>query len=196
MPTYTHDETTLWTTLSLELDALHDRHACRAIRDAKRIVRLPRERIPSLDEVSDILRASTGFRMEPVGGLVPSREFLGALARGVFLSTVTIRDPSRPHYTPEPDIVHELIGHAASLAHPAIAELNRMIGRASVGCSDDELTMLERIYWFTLEFGLVMEDGEPKAPAFEREPLSRLRCPPSRSAPRMAERSQRARRAT
>jgi phenylalanine-4-hydroxylase len=163
MVQYTQNEHALWRDLSTELETLHAVYACSAIREAQRTVSLPRERIPSLAEVSGVLTRATGFRMEPVAGLVPAREFFDALARGVFLSTEYIRDARTPHYTPAPDIVHELIGHAASLAHPGIAALNRELGRASLGASDDELRALERFYWFSLEFGLVMEDGTPKA---------------------------------
>ena len=160
---YAPDEHALWSRLARELVPLHARHACRAIREASEHVRLPVDRIPQLDEVSALVARRTGFVLEPVAGLVPSREFFAALARGVFLSTRYIRHGSRPDYTPEPDVVHELFGHAASLADPTIASLNRAVGRASLDSDDDELAVLERFYWFTLEFGLVLEDGEPKA---------------------------------
>ena len=163
MVRYSREEHALWRKLRSELSALHALHACAEIRRAEAIVALSRERIPSLSEVSAVLRRATGFCMEPVAGLVPAREFFGALARGVFLSTEYIRDARTPYYTPEPDIVHELVGHAASLAHPTIAALNRELGRASVGASADDLRRLESFYWFTLEFGLVLEDGAPKA---------------------------------
>jgi len=158
---YAPEEHALWASLARELAPLHARHACRAIRDASARVRLPRDRIPQLGEVSAAVEPHGGFVLEPVAGLVPSRAFFAALARGVFLSTRYVRHASRPHYTPEPDVVHELFGHAASLADPAIAALNRAIGRASLDATDDELAVLERLYWFSLEFGLVLEDGAP-----------------------------------
>ncbi len=160
---YTFEENALWSRLSAELAPLHARHACREILDASAVVRLPRDRIPSLREVTALVAPHTGFVLRPVAGLVPSRVFFAALADGVFLSTETLRDARTPHYTPAPDVVHEFLGHAASLAHPVIARLNRAIGRASLGCDDDMLALLERLYWFTLEFGLVLEDRAPKA---------------------------------
>lgn len=160
---YSEEEHALWRDLSSQLVRLHARHACRAIRRAAEVVGLRCDRIPQLSEVNAKLVEHTGFRMEPVAGLVPSREFFAALARRVFLSTRYIRHASRPHFTPEPDIVHELWGHAASLAHPEIAELNVRIGAASLDASDATIAVLERVYWFSLEFGLVLEDGEPKA---------------------------------
>jgi phenylalanine-4-hydroxylase len=160
---YAPEEHALWARLARELAPLHARHACRAIVEASERVALDGERIPQLDEVTALVAPHTGFVLQPVPGLVPSRVFFEALARGVFLSTQYIRHASRPHYTPEPDVVHELVGHAASLADPVIARLNRRIGRAALGCDDDTLAALERLYWFTLEFGLVLEDGAPKA---------------------------------
>ncbi len=66
-----------------------------------------------------------------------------------------------PFYTPEPDIIHEIIGHANGLASPVLADLYQAAGRASVRATSDEaLEFFSRVFWFTLEFGVVWEDGE------------------------------------
>jgi len=101
--------------------------------------------------------------MEPVMGLVTIRTFLAKLASGIFPSTQYIRHHSRPLYTPEPDIIHELIGHMASLAHSKVAEANRWMGRAARRATDSELVRLEHVYWWVIEFGLCEEAGEVKA---------------------------------
>lgn len=101
--------------------------------------------------------------MLPVAGLVSAKTFLTYLGRNIFLSTQYIRHTNAPFYTPEPDIVHELIGHAASLGHPAYAELNRAFGRAADRAEGDAITQLERLYWYTMEFGVVQEAGQMKA---------------------------------
>lgn len=160
---YEEAETDVWRTVRAALDPLHERFACTRIREANRRLELPRDRIPQLREVDRALRGRTGFRMMPVAGLVSPREFLSALAGRVFLSTQYVRHASRPFYTPEPDVVHELVGHAASLADPAIAELSSAFGEAALDASDETIAVLDRLYWFTLEFGLVREGGEPKA---------------------------------
>jgi phenylalanine-4-hydroxylase len=99
-----------------------------------------------------------------VAGLVEPRVFLESLARGVFLSTQYIRHHSTPLYTPEPDVAHEIIGHAVTLASRRFAELNRLFGEA-VARTDDasELDRLARVYWFTIEFGVLRENGGIKA---------------------------------
>jgi len=90
--------------------------------------------------------------------------FLESLANGVFLCTQYIRHHSTPLYTPEPDVVHEIIGHAVTLASKRLAELNRLFGEAVKRTKvRQDLERLSRVYWFTIEFGVLREDGEVKA---------------------------------
>jgi len=164
---YTPEEDALWASIRATLDPLHARWACRALREAARDLDLGRDRVPQLADVDGRLSGATGFRLEPVAGLIRAEEFLERLADGVFLSTQYIRHTSRPHYTPEPDVVHELVGHAASLGHPVFADWSRDFGRAArraLAAGDTaRLRELERLYWFTLEYGVVEEDGQPRA---------------------------------
>lgn len=162
---YTEEEHAVWRTVWEHLGPLHDSLACAAYRDCSEIVRLDRTRIPQLGEVNAMLRAGagTGFRMLPVAGLVSARTFLTYLGRGIFLATQYIRHSSRPLYTPEPDVVHELIGHAASFADPALAALNRLFGRVASRSNEAIVERIGRVYWFTLEFGAVRENGKVKA---------------------------------
>ena len=96
--------------------------------------------------------------------MVEPRIFLESLARGVFLCTQYIRHHSTPLYTPEPDVAHEIIGHAVTLASTRLAEINRLFGEAvRRSKSDSELDRLARVYWFTIEFGVLREDGKVKA---------------------------------
>jgi phenylalanine-4-hydroxylase len=161
---YTEEEHQLWRTVREALAPQHESHACAEYLECVRRLDLSRERIPQLREVSDKVRAFSGFRLEPVGGLVAPRVFLESLANGVFLSTQYIRHHSTPLYTPEPDVVHELLGHAVLLASGAIAELNRLVGEAVRRTTTEEaLERLARVYWFTIEFGVIREAGEVKA---------------------------------
>jgi phenylalanine-4-hydroxylase len=161
---YTPEEDEVWRLVSRELAVKHQRYACRAYLDGAAALTLPTERVPQLREVDERVHALTGFHIEPVPGLVPTRTFYGALARRTFLSTQYIRHHSVPLYTPEPDVVHEIIGHANMLANPVLADLYEAAGHASVRAVDDaELQAFSKVFWFTLEFGVVHEDGEPKA---------------------------------
>lgn len=160
---YTEAEHEVWQAVRRELDPLHVTHACREYRECAAKLRLSPERIPQLHEVNQKLAGLTGFQMIPVAGLVTDRRFLSSLGQGLFLSTQYIRHHSTPLYTPEPDVVHELIGHAATFAHPGFASVNRAFGRAVERMSDAAVQRAARVYWFTLEFGLVREDGQLRA---------------------------------
>lgn len=160
---YTRAEHALWAQIQVGLRPLTEARVCRELREMRRVFPLPADRIPQLVEVNARLAGLTGFRLEPVAGLVAPRTFLAHLGRRVFLSTQYIRHTSRPFYTPEPDVVHELLGHAATLAHPGLAGVNQHLGAAVEGASEAELLRLEQVYWYTLEFGLAEEDGAVKA---------------------------------
>ncbi len=161
---YTELEHDVWKTIWQALGPAHRAHACAEYLACLERLDFDADRIPQLDEVSRKVESISGFRLEPVAGLVEPRVFLESLARGVFLSTQYIRHHSTPLYTPEPDVAHEIIGHAVTLASPRLAELNRLFGEA-VRRTDDasDLDRLSRVYWFTIEFGVLREDGGIKA---------------------------------
>jgi phenylalanine-4-hydroxylase len=163
-PVYTDEEHQVWATVSAALEELHDRHACSAYLAGKDRLRLPADRVPQLTEVGDRLEPQSGFRYWPVAGLAPLREFYASFANGVFWSTQYLRHPSVPLYTPEPDVIHEVIGHANQLAAPGFAEVYRMVGAAVERTrSEDALRFLSHVFWFTMEFGVVQERGCLKA---------------------------------
>ena len=161
---YTEREHRVWQTIWEALGPAHRAHACAEYLECLDKLDFDGDRIPQLDEVSRKVEALSGFRLEPVAGLVEPRIFLESLARGVFLCTQYIRHHSTPLYTPEPDVAHEIIGHAVTLASPRLAELNRLFGEAVRRTkSPDELDRLARVYWFTIEFGVLRQNGQIKA---------------------------------
>jgi len=159
---YTSDEQEVWREVWRHLDPLHQRYACRAYLEAAERVALSRRVIPQLHEVNARIEPLYGFRMLPVAGLVTAKAFLEKLGEGVFLSTQYMRHHSVPLYTPEPDVVHELIGHAATFTHPRFAALNRAFGRAALRVDPGHIEAIGRLYWYTLEFGVVREAGALK----------------------------------
>ncbi|MEL6342386.1 MAG: phenylalanine 4-monooxygenase [Myxococcota bacterium] len=160
---YTPREHAVWSHVWSELLALYPTRVCEDILALQDVVPLSTERIPQLREINRPLEAASGFRMEPVAGLVSSRMFMRFLGRRVFLSTQYIRHHSRPLYTPEPDVIHELAGHVATLAHPGIAALNLALGQAAEIATDAEMRRLGNVYWYALEFGVVEERGQLRA---------------------------------
>ena len=160
---YRPEEHALWGRVWRALRPLHGERAARELVPLAGVLGLGPGRLPQLAALNAELIPRSGFRMEPVAGLVCTREFLERLGQGVFLATQYLRHPARPLYTPEPDVVHEVVGHAASLLHPGIAALSRALGRAAAGASAAELERLGRLHWFTLEFGVVDERGAPRA---------------------------------
>src|SRR5512141_3327636 len=156
---YTPEEEAVWRAVWEKLGPLHEHLAAAPWRESADALSLDRTRVPQLADVSETLRAGSGFRMIPVAGLISGRGFLGAMAENVFLATQYVRHHSVPLYTPEPDVVHELVGHAAGLFHPDIVRLSRLFGEAARRASDEAMKRLELVYWDTLEFGLVEEGG-------------------------------------
>jgi phenylalanine-4-hydroxylase len=161
---YTEAEQDVWRTVSRELAVKHERYAVREYLEAKEAVGMPVDRVPGLDEISTLVRPLTGWSYVPAAGLVPLAEFYGSLAERVFHSTQYVRHPDVPLYTPEPDIIHEVIGHGHLLATPTFGELHRLAGSAARRLRDpDNLLFLSKVFWFSLEFGVVHEDGEIRA---------------------------------
>lgn len=161
---YTPQEHEVWRLVSRELAAKHERLACAECRQAMTQLALPVDRIPQLAEVGERLIPLTGFRYHPAAGLVGFEDFYGSLADGVFHSTQYVRHPARPLYTPEPDLIHEIIGHGGLLASPRLAELNRLAGRAARRLETKAARdFFAKVFWFTIEFGVVWEGSELRA---------------------------------
>lgn len=164
---YTEEEQKTWTYCFGKLKRLYEKGACTpyntALEKMQKNCGFSETNIPQLEDISAYLKEQTGWRVRPVGGLLTQREFLNSLAFRIFHSTQYIRHPSEPLYTPEPDIIHELMGHVPMFANQDFADFSQMIGLASLGCSDVDLPKLGTLYWFTVEFGLCMEDNKRKA---------------------------------
>jgi len=158
---YTDTEHEVWRTVSRQLAPKHEQYACAEYRSAAARLDLPTDEVPQLAAVSARLQRLTRFGIAPVPGLVPVRTFYGSLAARTFLSTQYVRHHSVPLYTPEPDIIHEVIGHANFLASERMADLYQAAGQASRRTETAAaLDFFSRVFWFSVEFGVVWEGGE------------------------------------
>lgn len=160
---YNEDEQGIWRHVAERLEELHQKHASPFYLRAKKDLGISTQRIPQLTEMNRRLKELTGFRLAPIEGLVETRAFLSWLSYRVMLSTQYIRHHSRPEYTPEPDIVHESIGHIPMFTNPNFADYSQFVGHGARIANDKQLEELGRLYWFTVEFGLVEHEGDIKA---------------------------------
>ncbi|MFF4341158.1 phenylalanine 4-monooxygenase [Kitasatospora sp. NPDC001540] len=161
---YLASEQRTWRTVHRALWAAQGEHACRAVLAAREHAPIPADRIPQHGEVGAALRARTGFEFTLAGGVVANKRFLGSMADGYFHAVQFVRHPAVPLYTPEPDVLHDVLGHGIHLSHPAFADLYRLIGKAAARVDDpDVLQMISDVYWYTLEYGVLDEGGVPKA---------------------------------
>jgi phenylalanine-4-hydroxylase len=158
---YSAEDQETWRIL---FDRQHERlasRASRAWRQGAERIRLVRDAIPRLDEVSARLAPLTGWRSRAVPGYLPARAFFACLARREFPTTIVLRPRHALGYLPEPDIFHDVFGHVPLHADPVFAEFLETYGRIALRASDPgELERLTRLFWFTIEFGLIAErDG-------------------------------------
>jgi phenylalanine-4-hydroxylase len=159
---YTKNENATWHIATTKLTELHRKLASNAYKKASELIALPYDHVPQLNDVSNKLSRFQGVQLDLVEGLVDTRVFMRNLSNGIMSCTQYIRHHSRPEYTPEPDVIHEVIGHVPMFANKEFVAFSKMLGRASLNANNDQLTMLERIYWFTIEFGLIEEQGETR----------------------------------
>ncbi|MDX3772779.1 phenylalanine 4-monooxygenase [Chromatiaceae bacterium AAb-1] len=118
-------------------------------------LQLPLNRIPQLSEVSAVLRQTTGWECAVVPALISFDRFFALLADKKFPVATFIRSREEFDYLQEPDIFHEIFGHCAMLTNPAFAEFTHRYGRLGLAASKEDRVYLARLYWFTIEFGLL-----------------------------------------
>ena len=160
---YTQEENKLWGTILELLVPVHKEWACREFLEYWDKLNFPKNKIPQMQEVTALLTSLGGFRFEPVCGLVMPKTFLVELKRDVMLATQYVRHNAQPAFTPEPDVVHEIVGHGAMLVEPKFVAVNRLFGKVADTSGDIMTEKLIRLYWWSIEFGLVKENKKPKA---------------------------------
>jgi len=160
---YTPEETRIWQAVSPKLDELHRQHACRIYLEAKKALGISQTTIPQLRHLSKRLERETNMHLVPAEGPLPYRTFYGYIGKRGFPVTQFIRHGSHPEFTPEPDMIHDCLGHVPPLMNQDYAELLTLIGKAvSSTRVPEQVLALKRFSWFSIEFGLIEEGGQVK----------------------------------
>ncbi len=160
---YTPEETRIWREVSPVLDDLHQKYACEIYLKAKRELAITRDTIPQLRHLSERLEKETNMHLVPAEGALPYRTFYEYIAQRGFPVTQFIRHGSHPEFTPEPDMIHDCLGHVPPLMNRDYAELLTLIGKAVATTNrGDQVLALKRFSWFSIEFGLIEEGADVK----------------------------------
>jgi phenylalanine-4-hydroxylase len=161
---YTPDQHAVWAELvSRRMPQLKE-HACAEYLDGFDQIGLREDAIPNLAEVNKRLGPRTGWNATPVSGFLPPDAFFEMLAARQFPTTTWLRKRESLEYTPEPDIFHDVFGHVPMHAHPVFADFLQEYGRVCAGLihDKDKLEQMGRLFWFTVEFGVIRQKGEVK----------------------------------
>jgi len=152
---YPDAEHAVWQTLIERQLKLLDGRACQEYLDGIEQLALPRDRIPQLGEINRVLDATTGWQVARVPALIPFQTFFELLASKRFPVATFIRTPQELDYLQEPDVFHEIFGHCPLLTNPWFAEFTHTYGQLGLKATKEERVYLARLYWMTIEFGLV-----------------------------------------
>jgi phenylalanine-4-hydroxylase len=158
---YTHDEHDRWDRLFRRQAEVTKGRACSAALEAMQKLELSPSGIPDMERLSDRLEALTGWRLAPVAELVPDDIFFNHLANRRFPAGAFIRPEAEFDYLQEPDIFHDIFGHVPLLADPIFADFMQAYGKGGQRAMQlGQLNNLARLYWYTVEFGLIRENGD------------------------------------
>jgi phenylalanine-4-hydroxylase len=156
---YTDEENAVWHDLITRQMPVVERYAAPCYREALARMHFPTDHIPQPEETSSVLREHTGWEVAPVPALIPFGQFFDLLANKRFPAASFIRTREEFDYLQEPDIFHEVFGHTPLLTDPRFAEFTHAYGKAGLNASKEDRVMLARLYWFTVEFGLMNTDA-------------------------------------
>ncbi len=160
---YVPEQHAIWQELVERRMPQLERHACAEYLDGFAQIGLQADRLPKLREVSARLQPRTGWNSTPVSGFLPADAFFEMLGARRFPTTTWIRGRDSMEYTPEPDIFHDVFGHVPMHAHPVFGNFLQHYGQVCAGLTDPEaLERMGRLFWFTVEFGVMHQAGEVK----------------------------------
>jgi phenylalanine-4-hydroxylase len=161
---YTPEQHAVWAELVSRRMPQLEEHACVEYLDGFHQIGLREDSIPNLAEVNKRLGPRTGWNATPVSGFLPPDAFFEMLAARQFPTTTWLRKRESLEYTPEPDIFHDVFGHVPMHAHPVFADFLQQYGRVCLGLmhDKDKLERMGRLFWFTVEFGVIRQKGTIK----------------------------------
>tara|TARA_R110000851_G_scaffold14121_2_gene47782 strand:+ start:106870 stop:107667 length:798 start_codon:yes stop_codon:yes gene_type:complete len=160
---YSEHENQLWQQLYQRQVANMPGKACHAYLQGLDALGMSIDRIPQLPEIDKVLIDATGWKTAAVPALIPFGRFFELLANKEFPVATFIRSKEEFDYLQEPDVFHEIFGHCPLLTNPSFAHFSHMYGQLGLAASKEERVFLARLYWFTIEFGLVQAKNEPLA---------------------------------
>ncbi|HWG19779.1 MAG TPA: phenylalanine 4-monooxygenase [Terracidiphilus sp.] len=161
---YTGEQHAVWSELVDRVLPGIEKHAAREYLEGFQVIGLQRDRLPNLAEITKRLGPRTGWSSTPVSGFLPAPAFFEMLANRLFPTTTWLRSRDSLEYTPEPDIFHDVFGHVPMHAHRVFGDFLQHYGRVCAGISGQMiLEKLGRLFWYTVEFGLIRQNGEIKA---------------------------------
>ena len=152
---YTDEENAIWAELFARQKQAIRGKACDEFMQGMDLLRLPEDRVPQLAEVSKGLKRETGWEVAYVPALIPFSEFFALLADRKFPAATFVRTREELDYLQEPDIFHEIFGHTPLLTNKWFAEFTHIYGKLGLAASREDRVYLARMYWFTVEFGLI-----------------------------------------
>lgn len=152
---YTEQEHAVWRTLFTRQSKLLPGRASDEFLQGLTKLRLTSDKVPQLSDVGEVLKQSTGWQLSPVEALITAREFFQLLAEKKFPVATFIRHPDELDYVKEPDIFHELFGHCPMLTNQVYADFVHDFGCKVLSFPESDWPLLQRIFWFTVEFGLI-----------------------------------------
>lgn len=152
---WTNEENQIWSELYARQVKLLEGRACQQYMDGLELLNMDADKVPQLPDINNVLLETTGWQTAEVPALIPFGEFFRLLANKQFPVATFIRTREEFDYLQEPDIFHELFGHCPLLTNPAFAHFTHTYGKLGLAASKEERIFLARLYWFTVEFGLL-----------------------------------------
>lgn len=159
---WSREEDAIWRDLVTRQMGVIQNRACEAYLHGLTLLDLPQDRVPQLPEINRVLMETTGWQVEPVPALIDFDRFFNLLGNKRFPVATFLRTRDEFDYLQEPDFFHEIFGHCAMLTNPDFAAFTEHYGQLGQAATPKQRAYLARLYWFTVEFGLVKEGDKTK----------------------------------